>query len=71
MNWHEKRKSQLTSDQGYEVSTTAIQCKVRWLAKAPSKQLLAVLGSKENAIDHCEQHYMERDTKTAERMNHE
>jgi hypothetical protein len=72
MNWREKSRNRLTSEHGYEILITTIQCKVRWIANSPGRQLLAVLGSKECAMEHCEQHHREsHNMTTQERTSHE
>lgn len=57
MHWVQSAANKLQSSEGYEVTTTAINGKVRWCATSPSRQLLAVAGSKIEAQQHCNDHH--------------
>lgn len=53
MKWRETRKNRLESELGHTIETTTFQGRVRWCATSPTKTLIAITGSKQDAIDAC------------------
>lgn len=58
MNWHEKKQKTPTlhSDHGYQIQITAIKGRVTFCAQTPTREILGMPGTMQEAQQLCENH---------------